>query len=757
MTLSSTISTPKTILIVDDKVNNLKLLSKYLKSNSYKILIAQSGQKAIATARKTHLDLILLDIMMPGRNGFEVCRHLKAEPSTKNIPIIFMTALTNANDKVAGFNAGAVDYITKPVEESELLARVETHLALSDLYQGSIKDAAQRKLLFDISDRIRRSLDLDVIFQTATQEIQTLLDCDFVGLTALNGKKVTLKAYSSRSKLTIDSPAGVCYDCLCPDSEKYQSYLQGEAKLICQKQGKLCFDIAQADTPQDRLIVPILLRSSDYTSGFFSSSKDTVFTTDALYGWLIAERSSNSKQWNLEETNLLKEITTQLAIATKQGLLHKQLSQLALLDSLTRIYNRRSFDRQLKREWGRLKRIPAPLSLIMCDVDCFKIYNDVYGHQEGDKCLQKIAQTISSTLKRSGDVVARYGGEEFVIILPDTPQLGAATVGENVRNAVKQLEIPHHNSLVNSVVTMSLGVATTIPNSTDNPQLLIEAADLALYQAKERGRDCVAVYPESIAHSQNRKDLKLRWIERLRKALRQNLFSLYAQPITSLKNNDPQKCFEILLRLTDTANKVILPGAFIDIAERNFLMTEIDTWVVNNLFETLQQCDRAVWDTHRFSINLSGASLNNQFFLEFLKQRIDRCPFPASLFCFEITESIAVADMKNIVKFINFLKQVGCSFALDDFGKGVSSLTYLKNLPVDYLKIDGSFIRELNKNPASKVMVEAINHIAEGIGLKTVAEFVENEAILNSVRELNVDYAQGFHLGRPAALMEAIK
>ncbi len=442
-----------------------------------------------------------------------------------------------------------------------------------------------------------------------------------------------------------------------------------------------------------------------------------MFTSNILYGWLIADRYSPEGSWQSDEIDLLRELTTQLAIGIKQGLLHEQLSQLALLDSLTRVYNRRSFDRQLKREWGRHKRVPAPLSLIMCDVDCFKIYNDVYGHQQGDKCLQQIAKAISSALKRPGDLLARYGGEEFVVILPQTTQSGAAKVSENIRNAVKALEIPHHNSLVDSVVTVSLGVASTIPDAVDNPQLLIEAADLALYQAKDRGRDCVAVYPESISRSKDRQDLKIRWVKRLRQALNNNLFSLYAQSITPLKGDDSRKSFEVLLRLTDREDKAILPGAFMDIAERNFLMTDIDTWVVNHLLSTLEKCDRTVWEHHRFSINLSGASLNNESFLQFLKRRLTECPLPADLFCFEITESVAISDLDRIVSFINSLKEIGCSFALDDFGKGVSSLTYLKNLPVDYLKIDGSFIRELNVNPSSKVMVEAINHIAEGFGL----------------------------------------
>lgn len=396
MALSSKLVKYKTILIVDDKSNNLQLLSEYLKNLNHKILIAQRGNKAIDITEKVKPDLILLDIMMPGMDGFEVCRILKANPMTRHIPIIFMTALAEAHSKVEGFEAGAVDYLTKPVEESELLARLKTHLALADFHQSAAQDAAQRKLLLEISDRIRQSLDLKVILATATQEIKTLLKCDFVGLTSLKNQQVKLETYSSQIEAEIDSKTSICYDCLCPNPDLYKSYLKGHIEILNQQERNTadCFCIGELPHPQARLIIPILLKNIDYTAGFFSSNEDTIFTNNILYGWLIADRYTHDGVWQAEEISLLREISIQLAIAIKQGLLHKQLSQLALLDSLTRVYNRRSFDRQLKREWGRLKRIPAPLSLIMCDVDCFKIYNDVYGHQAGDKCLLPLLQNL---------------------------------------------------------------------------------------------------------------------------------------------------------------------------------------------------------------------------------------------------------------------------------------------------------------------------------------------------------------------------
>ena len=750
MTNSVNLLSSKTILIVDDTPNNLKLLFEYLSNAGYKILVAQSGKKAIKTALAVYPDLILLDVMMSGLNGFDICRHLKANASTKDIPIIFMTALAETENKVQGFKLGAVDYITKPIDREELLARINTHLSLQSLHQRLARDAAQQKLLWEISDRIRQSLDLKSILQTATREMRSFLNCDLVWLAHLSNKSISVQAYSSATELKIDLEKTMQCDYLCSNPEEYQFYLQGNIRFIENINHPDSIEKSFLLNPQARLIAPILVNSTQLT--------DSTTASNALWGWLIADQYKSPRQWQTEEINLLKGFTTQLAIGIKQGLLYRKLSQLALLDPLTRVYNRRYFDQQLNREWRRLQRISSTMSLIMCDVDCFKIYNDTYGHHQGDECLQRIAKAIATSIKRPADVLARYGGEEFAVILPHTPQSGAIKVAETMRVAVKELNIPHLNSSVDSVVTISVGVANTVPNSEDNPHLLVEAADLALYKAKERGRDCIAVYTDPISYSKDRQELEIRWVKRLRQALKENLFSLYAQPITPLEIDDQKRYFEILLRLTDGGEGVILPNVFLDIANRNSLMPDIDTWVIDNLLETLAASgDCSCWQNYRFSINLSGASLNSEYFLEFLSQRLADYHLSPHLFCFEITETVAVSDLVKVAKFINSLKNLGCSFALDDFGKGMSSLTYLKNLPVDYLKIDGSFIKELNNNKVSKVMVEAINHIAAGIGLKTVAEFVENQTILDTVKDLKVDYAQGFHLGRPGVLMDVIE
>ena len=752
----SVIARHQSILIVDDHASNLEILFKHLTDADYKVLIAQDTQKAIKIASLSRPDLILLDVMMYGLNGFETCRLLKVNPKTQDIPVIFMTALAASSSKLQGFKLGAVDYITKPINRPELLARIKTHLTLQSLNQRLAKEVKNKQLLWEITDCIRRSLDIDSILKTAVREIIKVLKCDRLAVASLSNDNIFVEAQATADKNIEKLPKKLRFHYCSSLVQEWQDYSEGKVRIIEQTN-------QISHTPENiqaQLIVPILLEPTTPKARAFYP----------LWGWLIAEQS-NPRQWHPDEVELCQNLTAQVAIALKQALLYQQvkqsnqqlkstneqLQQLALLDPLTQLFNRRYFDQQLNQEWRRLRRnAPSFLSLIICDVDCFKLYNDTYGHQQGDKCLQQVANALLQVIKRPADVLARYGGEEFVISLPDTPQIGAIKVAEAMRVAVKQLEIAHVNSTVDSVVTISLGVASIIPDADNNLTLLLEAADNALYLAKSRGRDCLAVYQEEITPSKRSPIDEHSWSQRIRQALKQNLFSLYAQPIISLDPNDRKQRFEILLRLTDREEEAISPDLFFDIAARNCLMSDIDTWVVERLLKTLAESQDNNWQNHHYSINLSGASLNNPAFLDYLSQKLTDCHLPGEIFCFEITETIAIANLTQVSDFINSLKALGCSFALDDFGKGMSSLSYLKNLPIDYLKIDGSFITELDRDRISKTIVEGINHIAEGIGLKTVAEFVENQDILDTLRDLKVDFAQGYHFGRPGKLTDIL-
>ncbi len=485
--------------------------------------------------------------------------------------------------------------------------------------------------------------------------------------------------------------------------------------------------------------------------------------SSSLWGWLIIHQCNATKIWQQKEIKLLQHLVSQIAIAIRQGLLDKdlqqkkqQLQKLALYDPRTQVYNRRYLDQQLSLEWRRLQRIPSPVSIIICDVDYFEAYKGFYGRQAGNRCLHNVAQIISQAIRRPADFVSLYSEEKFAIILPHTPLQGAQKVAKAIQKMINQLQLPHVKSAISSCVTLSFGIASTIPNAIESPSLMMEAAEQALYIAKSRGRNCFATYNQEISQLKLQPQQELTWSKRLHHALEKNLFCLYAQSIEPLDTEDQRQHFEILLRLKDQDDVIIGPNDFLPIANRYSMMPQIDSWVIENLFTQLAEADSKNYRKYVFTINLSGASLNDDIFLDFLQTKIVEYNLDPKLFCFEITESVAINNIPKISAFIKSLKNLGCSFALDDFGTGMSSLTYLKELPVDYIKIDGSFIREINNDSITKSMVIAINNLAQIIGLKTIAEFVEDQAILKTIQDLKVDYAQGFYFGKPCLLNKVI-
>ena len=747
------------VLIVDDTPNNLQLLFHCLTNSGYKVLVAQNGEIALKTAQSVCPDLILLDVKMDGLDGFDICRYLKSNSNTENIPVIFMTALTETISKVKGFKAGAVDYITKPIEQEELIARIDTHLNLKRLNEKLRTQAAEEKILFQLSERIRQSLDIESTLQTAVSEIQQLFGYDRVIINRLNTEDVTFSVQSIKEGVVGVPPGYYSYyfsELFNANPARYRHYQTGNIRVIeditkisLEPQEKASLEQLEIKA---QLIIPIVLSPAQ---------NNRASEQNILWGWLIIQQCDAPRKWQTKEISLLKRLASQIAIAVNQGLLYQQLQQsncklqkLALCDPLTKVYNRRYLEQQLAQEWKRLQRIPSPLSLIICDIDHFKLYNDTYGHQQGDHCLKQVATAIEQATNRPADFIARYGGEEFIIVLPYTPIEGAKTVAQSIQQNLEQLKLPNLYSPTSPIVTVSLGIATTVPIQKNQPELLIEAADQALYIAKSQGRNQIVTYKKDIAESKTQHNQELQWGKRLRNALEKNLFRLYGQEITPLETKDRRKHLEILLRLEDENQQILSPGVFLDIAHRCCLMPQIDSWVIENLFFQIAEASKSSWQDYVFTINLSGASLNQSSFLDFLRKQLKLYNLPPEILCFEITESVAITDINKTSKFIAELKNLGCTFALDDFGKGMSSLTYLKNLPVDYLKIDGSFITEINTDSVTKAMVQAINKLAQIIGLKTIAEFVENQEILSTIKELNIDYAQGFHLGKPHNLQD---
>jgi len=430
--------------------------------------------------------------------------------------------------------------------------------------------------------------------------------------------------------------------------------------------------------------------------------------------------------------------------------LARELTHQAAHDALTGIPNRREFERRLE-ELLRQPLVPG-LAHAVCylDLDQFKVVNDTCGHVAGDELLRQVTQLVR-TLLRAGDMLARLGGDEFGLILRDCPLERAVEIAERVREAIADFRFGWEGRSFS--IGVSIGIVPTL-GIGDEIGTLLAAADAACYAAKEAGRNRVHVFQPNDSQVLEQRG-QMQWVNRLQAALDEDRLRLYVQPVLPLHDvaaTPPHH--EILVRLEE-GGQIVPPGAFLPAAERYGLMPRIDQWVVNNtlawLGDRMRQHGRI---DGVYAINLSGASLSDERFRQTLRAMLEQLRLPAGVLCFEITETAAVANLSKVVHFIQEVKALGCLFALDDFGSGLSSFAYLKNLPVDFLKIDGAFVKDIADDPMDLAMVQAINAIGHVMGLKTIAEYVSSEAILQRLQEIGVDYGQGFHLGKPRPLGE---
>jgi diguanylate cyclase (GGDEF)-like protein len=386
-------------------------------------------------------------------------------------------------------------------------------------------------------------------------------------------------------------------------------------------------------------------------------------------------------------------------------------------------------------------------ALLYLDLDQFKIVNDTGGHAAGDELMRQISAILQARL-REGDTLARLGGDEFGILLENCPPEQGVRIADEIRQAIRDFRFSW--SGLPFTVGSSIGLVTITEDGFSLAEVL-RAADTACYVAKEKGRNRVHLYSADDSEVSFKQD-EMEWVARIQKALEEKRFRLYAQEIVSLSPSmDPGTHFEILIRMLDEKGNLVFPGAFISAAERYGLMQVVDRWVVTTAFETCAQLasDNRGRSIETCSINLSGASIGDEGFLEFVQTQAAVAGVPYTAFCFEVTETVAVADVSKAADFIRRLRTLGCRFSLDDFGSGMSSFGYLKHLPVDYLKIDGGFVKDMLEDPIDRAMVEAINHIGHVMGKKTIAEFVENVQTLEALRAMGVDYGQGYGIAKP--------
>ncbi len=444
-------------------------------------------------------------------------------------------------------------------------------------------------------------------------------------------------------------------------------------------------------------------------------------------------------------------ILTIIEDVTERRKVQKELNYQASHDSLTGLINRSEFERRAERLISTFQEGQENHALCFMDLDQFKVINDTCGHVAGDQLLRQLSQLLQGAVRKR-DTLARLGGDEFGALIEHCSLDQAQRVASSLERVMEDFKFTWEGHTF--PVGASIGLVA-INEFTPNLTELLRQADAACYMAKDLGRNRIHVYtPEDKELALRRGEMQ--WVARINHALEKDQFCLYAQLIAPLNNSD-HRHYEMLLRMIDDDGDIIPPGAFLPSAERYDLIGKLDRWVIANALSLLAENPAFVEEIHFVSINLSGQSVTSEDFLDFIIAQLKETGIEANKICFEITETLAISNLSAAMTFISVLKKIGCQFALDDFGSGLSYFGYLKNLPVDYLKIDGMFVKDIVDDPIDYAMVKSINDIGHIMGMKTIAEFVENNEIERMLAEIGVDYAQGYGVEMPLPFDDLIE
>ncbi|WOD40369.1 EAL domain-containing protein [Nodosilinea sp. E11] len=719
--ISIRVSNP-TILIVDDIAENLHLLTRELTDQGYETRGVLTGTMALTVARSTPIDLILLDIMLPDMDGYTVCELLKIDPATQTIPVIFLSALDEAIDKVKAFAVGGVDYITKPFKTVEIVARINTQLSLR---QAQLKlQQFNQELEHQVE---QRTSELAIANQLLQAEIQVRQQTE-----------QDLRLSEMRYRLIADNMG----DLVCLHSTDGQLlYVSPSIQTLLGYQsdkllGKNLLDFCH---PDDRQCIHIHFKEP-LGSAESVTSCYRLRCQSGRYLWLetLAKPVIN-------ETGQVTGIVTSSRDVTRRVKIEKQLRYDSLHDALTHLPNRDWLAKRLELELLQCRRYKtSQFGLLMIDLDRFKAVNDSLGHLTGDKLLITVASLLKKCV-RDIDMVSRWGGDEFVILLDKIVDIKEAIqVAERIKATLENpIEVD------GKVIFTSASIGILMGNGTyQDSNEIFRDVDIALYRAKESGRNRYEVfglemYQAAIALLNLENDLRL--------AIQQQAFITHYQPIYSLKSKKLLG-FEALVRWQHHNRGMIMPGSFIDLAEDTGLIKAIGGQVFRQVCEAIK-----VWESQyeldkdfRVSINVSGQQFRDVTFIDTLDQISKETGVKGHRLKLEITERILLEQSESIAHTLAAISNRGMQLSIDDFGTGYSSLRYLSQFAVQTLKIDRSFINQMR--PQKQGIVQAIIDLAHNLEMDCIAEGVETEEQLTQLQQLGCEAAQGYLFSRPLPL-----
>ncbi len=688
------------VLIIEDNPDTAQVVNRVLRQR-FQVDFATDGEAGLAAWKAKRHDLVLLDVMLPKMSGPQVLRQiLQIHPSQ---PVVIMTAHSTMELAEELILEGAVDFISKPFRAEQLRRVCELAARREDYLVSNAQFAAKAQSLQKSTEAYRRISDSHMRLLDNLSTV--VLEIDEHGrLQFLN------RAWTCLTGFSIEESLGKKLISFLPLSgEGDRSIFDAELKALLAGESNQC---------------SFELRLSDKQGRFI---------------WC------ECKLDGIETENGAKTIFGCLDNISDRKNAQRELEFLAMHDSLTGLHNRNYFD-SLLRQMAATSTRGASHTLVYIDLDHFKVINDTFGHDHGDSVLQEVSLLLRSRLRQS-DILCRIGGDEFAVLLANTDIGQAQPIAEELRKRMQGFQYRQEGQHIEVGASMGL---CEIDGQASNAGEYLKRADIALYVAKRRGRNLVHSYnPEDRESEELRNSVD--WARRFRNAMADGHLLLHFQPVLEIKSGQIAH-YEALIRMNLPDQGMIPPGVFIPALERASEMAQLDHWVIRRTIGLLKEFPAL----NRVAINLSAQAFRDENLVTLVEGTLKEHQIEPNRIIFELTESASMANVAATQRMINSLLKLGCSFSLDDFGTGFSTFSYLKQFPADSIKLDGSLIAQLDSNPEDLAMVRAISDVARTLGKKTVAEFVENVAVLELLREIGIDYAQGYHIGRPVPIEQII-
>lgn len=678
-------------LVIEDTSDTAFLIQRILKSQ-FSVDIASDGESGLKIYKDGFYDIVLVDIMMPGISGVEVIEQIKKINDQQ--VVIVMTAHGTIDLAELIMNKGATDYIQKPFKAEQLRKVCDISFKRDDFITSN-RQFAQRtnalmqekqkfKLLTSTHNRILNSLTNIII------ELDEQLKIKFVN-----------QAWCEQTGQSTSQAIDSNYIESINEDRRYAI----EQQLELLKLGKI-----------EKIKFEYTLQTNN---SIWCEASFTLLNTEA-------------QEKNISFTGTIENITER-----KKS--EERLKHVAVHDALTNLHNRYYFDNELhKLTIATHNNKQLQHALLYIDLDNFKIINDTQGHHQGDKVLKEIAKLLSDEISVN-DLLCRIGGDEFTIILYNTNLKHADKIANRILNTIACTRFQFNKQVYQ--VQCSIGVKG-IDGQTENPEHYLQHADIAMFAAKKRGKNCVHIYTESDALT-TQLTTNFEWAQKIQNAVDNDEIILHFQPIINIKNKSIAY-YEALVRLS-IDGKIIYPGDFIPALEQENNIKTLDYHVIGKALKMLKEHDFLP----KVAINLSAQACSDEQLLNYIEQKITQYNICPTKLIFELTETASLSNITATLRLVNRLNELGCSFSIDDFGTGFSTFTYLKQLPASSVKIDGSFVQNMDTDPVDASLVKAIHDAAKSLNKKSVAEFVENAAILDKLAEIGVNYAQGYYISKP--------